>query len=531
MIINHNLPALNALRNLNGNDKLHSTAAEKLSSGLRINRAADDAAGLAISQSMQSQIEGLDQATRNAQDATSLIQTADGALNESQSILIRMRDLAVQAANSTYTDNDRTSMQQEVNQLKDELDRIGNTTAFNNKVLLDGSSAAVSSSNDANTKIFMRGAIQEKGVSSAGTYKIDVSVRAAGTAQVQQSNIMTNKNTGLTATGNTQLKDVANFYDAGGKFLVENPQNISLVEGDGKGTTITLNGDDTLNEVATKFAGAISKGLGQDVIDGVSSNAANMGQYNTTKGSGVRAVSGVFVLSSAKAGEDGKISAVGDAQLVKAFGFNQFGEVNDVVYSVSVTNAATGSGLATGVAVEGNNIIGLVHKNVDVQIGGSTAQKAIYNESEGKFTVGSGDTQSTYVHLVDNTQVFQIGANELQNMTAAIGDMRASSLGVDKILLTDISSAGKAITTLDSANSRISAQRAALGAYQNRLSHTITNLGVTQENLTASQSQIKDVDMAAEMTNYSKLGILTQTANAMLAQSNQTPQQVLQLLR
>jgi flagellin len=176
MIINHNLPALNALRNLNGNAKLNSTAAEKLSSGLRINRAADDAAGLAISQSMQSQIEGLDQATRNAQDATSLIQTADGALNEAQSILTRMRDLAVQSANSTYTDNDRTSMQQEIDQLKDELNRIGNTTSFNNKILLDGSSAAGVSSNDATTKIFMRGAISDKGVSSAGTYKIDVSL-------------------------------------------------------------------------------------------------------------------------------------------------------------------------------------------------------------------------------------------------------------------------------------------------------------------------------------------------------------------
>ncbi|HBE79794.1 MAG TPA: flagellin [Firmicutes bacterium] len=531
MIINHNLPALNALRNLNGNDKLHSSAAEKLSSGLRINRAADDATGLAISQSMQSQIEGLDQATRNAQDATSLIQTADGALNESQSILTRMRDLAVQSANSTYTDNDRTSMQKEVDQLKDELNRIGNTTAFNNKILLDGSSAAVTSSNDANTKIFMRGAIQEKGVSSAGTYKIDVSLRAAGTAQVQQSNIMTNKNTGLTATGNTQLKDVANFYDAGGKFLVENPQNVSLVEGDGKGTTITINGDDTLNEVAVKYATAISKGLGQDTITGVSGNTQNMSIYNTTKGSGVRAVSGVFVLSSAKAGADGTIHAVGDSMLMQAFGFNQFGKVNDAVYAVSVTNAATGSGIATGVAVEGNNIIGLVHKNVDVQIGGSTAQQAQYISGLGRFSVASGTTQSTYVHLVDNTQVFQIGANELQNMSAAIGDMRSSSLGVDKVLVSDIDSAGKAITTIDAANTRISAQRSALGAYQNRLSHTMTNLGVTQENLTASQSQIKDVDMAQEMTEYSKLGILTQTANAMLAQSNQTPQQVLQLLR
>ncbi|HBF37274.1 MAG TPA: hypothetical protein DDW50_08125, partial [Firmicutes bacterium] len=514
MIINHNLPALNALRNLNGNDKLHSNAAEKLSSGLRINRAADDAAGLAISQSMQSQIEGLDQSTRNAQDATSLIQTADGALNESQSILTRMRDLAVQSANSTYTDNDRSTMQQEVDQLKDELNRIGNTTAFNNKTLLDGSSAAVSSSNDASTKVFMRGAIQDKGVSSAGTFKIDVSLRAAGTAEVQQSNIMTNKNTGLTATGETQLKDVSNFYDAGGKFLVENPQNISLVEGDGKATTITINGDDTLNEVAVKYAGAISKGLGQDTIAGVSANAKNMSVYNTTKGSGVRAVSGVFVLSSAKAGQDGMIHAIGDSALMQAFGFNQFGKVNDAVYSVSVTNAATGSGLATGVAVEGNNIIGLVHKNVDVQIGGSTAQKAQYVSAAGKFSVASGDTHSTYVHLVDNTQVFQIGANELQNMTAAIGDMRASSLGVDKVLISDISSAGKAITTIDAANTRVSTQRAALGAYQNRLAHTMTNLGVTQENLTESQDQIKDVDMAQEMTNYNKKQTLTQQPHA-----------------
>ncbi|NLY74098.1 MAG: hypothetical protein GX075_02195 [Firmicutes bacterium] len=146
MRINHNLSALNAHRNLGIVNNLNGKTMEKLSSGLRINRAADDAAGLAISETMRSQIRGLNQAARNSQDAISLLQTAEGALTETHSILHRMRELAVQAANATYTANDRSELQKEIEQLKDEIDRIANTTSFNNKNLLDGTASAISSS-------------------------------------------------------------------------------------------------------------------------------------------------------------------------------------------------------------------------------------------------------------------------------------------------------------------------------------------------------------------------------------------------
>jgi len=272
MRINHNISALNTYRQLSFNNTQTAKNLEKLSSGYRINRAGDDAAGLAISEKMRGQIRGLEMATKNAQDGISLIQTAEGALNETHAILQRIRELAVQAANDTNTDNDRAELQKEVDQLLQEIDRIANTTQFNTKNLLDGS--------------------------------------------------------------------------------------------------------------------------------------------------------------------------------------------------------LSGSGL-----------------------------------------------------------IFHIGANQDQNVTLTISSMRASGLGVSGIDISSQSGANNAITTIDNAIDKVSSERAKLGAMQNRLEHTINNLGAAAENLTAAESRIRDVDMAKEMMEFTKNSILTQAAQAMLAQANQLPQGVLQLLR
>ena len=193
MIINHNLPALNAYFTLQANNNQVSRNLQKLSSGLRINRAADDAAGLAISEKMRSQIRGLDQATRNAQDGISLIQTAEGALNETHSILQRMRELSVQAANDTYTSEDRANIQAEIDQLTSEIDRIAGTTQFNGKNLLDGSTSALVSTDKLTTKVFMRDGLRVldqfgQKAPGGGNYKLDITAEA-GVNQVQKSDI------------------------------------------------------------------------------------------------------------------------------------------------------------------------------------------------------------------------------------------------------------------------------------------------------------------------------------------------------
>ncbi len=536
MIINHNMPAINGHRNLISNGTLMGKVQERLSSGLRINRAADDAAGLAISETMRAQIRGLNQASRNSQDAISLIQTAEGALTETHSILGRMRELAVQAANDTYTANDRLEIQKEIDQLKSEIDRIANTTSFNNKSLLDGTASALVSSDKTSTQAFMRGALNELGVSAAGTYQIHVAVAtgAGGKTHIQTSNVMQDrtKTTGSNvAASNTALNNIAQFYDVNGKFLLDNPTTITIVQGDGQRAQFNINGNDTLAQVAEKFKNAVLTDLGQKNISGAAATA-NSGQiatYNLSASAGTsNNTSGTFVLRSAKAGPDGELNVIADQAILNALGFSTYQQATTTQYTVTITNLSTNETVVQDATVLGNNLLGLVHKNVDVKIDANTATSAVFQS--GKFIASAGASANTFIHLVDNSQVFQIGANELQNMGSAIGDMRTAALNVNNILVTSVESAGKAITKIDQAIARVSSQRATLGAVQNRLEHTINNLGVAAENITAAESRIRDADMAKEMMEFTRLSILSQSTTAMLAQANQQPQQVLQLL-
>jgi len=533
MRINHNMPAINAHRNMGLTATYMGKVQERLSSGLRINRAADDAAGLAISETMRSQIRGLDQASRNSQDAISLIQTAEGALTETHSILHRMRELAVQAANDTYTANDRIEIQKEIDQLKGEVDRIANTTSFNNKNLLDGTASALVSSDRDTTQVFMRGALNENGVSYAGTYRIHVAVSVGGNTDIQTSNVMQDRtNNGYVATGATQLNNIVQFYDVNGKFLLDNPATITIVQGDGQRAQFNINGNDTLDQVATKFREAILQDLGQNVVSGAAdaANSGEIAEYSVAVVSQTSEnTSGTFILRSAKAGPDGEFNVIADQSIINAFGFSSYQEATTTQYTVTVDNVSTGQNVFTNVTVLGNNMLGMVYKNVDVKFDTNFATTAVFQS--GKFYASAGASANTFIHLVDSSQVFQIGANELQNMNAAVGDMRTAALNINNILVTDIESAGKTITKLDQAIARVSAQRSSLGAVQNRLEHTIANLGVASENISASESRIRDADMAKEMVEYTKDAILVQSATAMLAQANQKPRTVLQLLQ
>ncbi|SMG18628.1 flagellin N-terminal helical domain-containing protein [Dethiosulfovibrio salsuginis] len=908
MRVNHNIPALYAYNAVNSTNRGMQKAIAKLSSGLRINSAADDAAGLAISEKMRSQVRGLDQANANAQDGINMIQTAEGALSETHSILQRMRELSVQAANDTLTANDRQVIQLEVDQLTEEVDRISNTTQFNKKKLLNGDAAVLWSTDNLDTKVNVRGGlrtIDQFGQKSAmeGNYKLTIDA-TAGKGQIQKTDIfkvkhavqesMTEHTTGFAnfegefngdlddgdsvtlkvngntytlnftqtvanadtataladkfndtpglrddaiitadsgaatfaivlkeagatfeigwsvedgtgivsnggasnnqgmttvkpsddnimaismnganliegdyrvetrtspaATGNgdvtqvfyekagvdtsslsvfsvanaatasvganmsllfevdsidedaktvtfsytyvqvnkdgtsaegqgtitkivsadnslggdygantisvfdvsdaltaftvgdktvinlrssaaatddvvtinrtdsgtaasspstvmeyafndnalnnnsvdfsffqlntvstsadfgeakkstvtfefgalenaynnltspdgrdyaasfkiekqgigeiadggTKVYDLDKFWDSNGNFMMEDPQTLTIVQGDGKKASITLYKDDTLDSVAEKLNDAIRDTLGQGELDGLS-KSDTFANYITVEEAADNpdspySVAGTMVISSAINGKDGELTFIGDEELINALSLNVIQKSVENSFNVTVTDAHDPAKvIAKDVKVTGNNLVGVVHKNIDVTFDSMADVKVEWNKDTAKWVASAkDDSYETTVHLADNTTVFQIGANEKEDMGINIGNMNARALGVNNIQVTDRENAARSITVLDSAIARVSDQRANLGAYQNRLEHTINNLTTASTNLTASESRIRDVDMAKEMMNFTKLNILMQAGNSMLGQANQLPQNVLQLLR
>jgi len=385
MRINNNLMANNASRMLNINNNSGSKSMEKLSSGYRINKAGDDAAGLAISEKMRAQIRGLNQASKNAQDGISLLQTAEGGLNETHSILQRMRELAVQGANDTLQTADRNAIQTEITELSTEVTRIAEKTTFNGASLLNG-----------------------KFGSKVNTYATAADAIAAGY-------------TGTTTSAGT---------------LAVGADGVEAIVATGAKANETFTIAQTANKVTlTDGAGNVQ------AIDGLANTFT--GTLNFDKlGISIK-LNGADLSGAASWGGDGK--------------------------TITTVNAAA--------------------------------------------------------------QRIQIGANSGEELAITIGNMDATALGVNALSVADNSSAKAAITAVESAIGTVSNERSRLGAWQNRLEHTINNLGTSSENLTAAESRIRDVDMASEMVEYTKNDILQQAAQAMLAKANQAPQNVLQLLR
>ena len=779
MRIYHNIPALFAYNAVNSTNEALQKSINKLSTGLRINSAADDAAGLAISEKMRAQVRGLDQAVSNSQDGISMIQTAEGALNETHSILQRMRELSVQAANDTLTSQDRGYIQLEIDQLKEEVTRIATTTQFNKKKLLDGTASALWSSDNLDTKAFIRGALRtidqfgqkdsadgnfivrisanpgnaqiqksdvfkvkhenvvmnvglntEAGARSvsvdnlpAGDYNIKITTGAAVVSAVSQSynfgtisagtgyfanaaaasilyevltvntaamtvvvraeayvmssggtvktyvdenltlttaartgydglgfemgsgaltindltafkvggkyvmhlgggsaagvdgainvsatinstwaaagnwevasgsraqdrgfavdlNAIKNKDvhfrtfflntqngrvfqsdikigfndqtTGYTAFGSSAnlvsftaayvgqvaeddvaLRDLDKFWDANGRFLLDDSKTITITQGDGKQANVRINSTDTLRDVAKKFNDAIAFDLGQAKYVGPDADklVSFVGESDATA-STPESVQGTFVIRSAIAGRAGTLNFAGDEDVINALSLNVIQKDTESEFRVTVQDAHNGNTIASGVKITGNYLAGVVHQNVDVEFDKMANIKATWSDAARGFLLTKADgVYETIVHLADNTTVFQIGANEKEDMGISIGNMSADSLGVTGLLVTDRVSAARSITIIDNAIDTVSSQRAKLGAYQNRLEHTINNLTVAGTNLQAAESRIRDLDMAKEMMNFTKLSILLQAGNSMLAQANQLPQNVLQLLR
>lgn len=462
MIINNNMNAMNAHRNMSFNTTQTGKSMEKLSSGLRINRAGDDAAGLAISEKMRGQIRGLDQATRNSQDSISLIQTAEGALNETHSILQRMRELAVQSGNDTNTVDDRNEIQKEISQLTSEVDRISATTEFNTKKLLNGESGSKANFGS-NANVLMASASEQ---ATAGTYAV-VTTTAAEQA----------------LTVGTTFADAAITAPLNGAQTVKiNNQNINFnaVAGDAEATATNF-----INALNSANVGLTANG---DAASGIDLNSLKYGsdQSITIEASAITAAMGLTTDATTNTSD---------------IGVDVAGTINGVAASGKGTTL-TGSGASTGVSV------------------------TLTNTSASAAAGARGD-----VVVTQNALTAQIGANADQNISISISSMSSSDLGIAGLDLTSQSGANSAISLVDNAIKSVSGERSKLGSVQNRLEHTINNLSVGAENLQAAESRVRDVDMAKEMMSFTKNNILNQAAQAMMAQANQQPQAVLQLLR
>jgi flagellin len=488
---------MNSLRQLGANNTATGKNLEKLSSGFRINRAGDDAAGLAISEKMRGQINGLEQAEQNANDGISLIQTAEGGLNETQAILQRMREIAVQSSNGTYqNDVDRENLNKEVDALKSEIDRISSSTHFNKINLLDGSIG-----------------------------KAQVSADFAGTATVAD----------VAATKGTYEITAATTSNA---TSLNNTVEVSFIGEDGQAKTSTITFNIGKTDTATTVGNSIETALASDADIAANFNIKNDG-------------AGVITLEAKTAGTDGATvynfsytettatatGVTGAADVVAA----------DAQKTLLTTAVATGDKLTVaGKTYEfydaANSSDTIADGNIGVALGtsmdGSNANLLAALKKEGGIedvTYAAGSDTFTFadVEELGKDLTFQIGANGSadQQVTLNVGDMSSKGLNISNISVATQDGANDAIALIDNAINTVSGTRADLGALQNRLEHTVNNLGVTNENLTAAESRIRDVDMAKEMMEYTKNNILSQAAQAMLAQANQQPQGVLQLLQ
>ena len=436
MVVQHNMQAMNANRMLGVTTSAQAKSTEKLSSGYRINRAADDAAGLSISEKMRKQIRGLSQASDNAQDGISCVQTAEGALTEVHSMLQRMNELAVKAGNGTMSEDDRQNVQDEIDQLTTEIDRVSETNKFNETYLLKGDDTS-----NGNKRTFKAGAV-------LGTVDgLTVKAKAATAAELKDNADVTLGTVGMQSSDKT-------------KFSIANAALAAKVVGvttDGTNTTVTL-------------------------ADGT---------VDTKAKADIETAYGIKTENAAQAGDSATISKT---------------------LTQETTNADI-SGTYTG--------------NLDNMTVGATVTA--------KLAISATGTSS----LSNNTKAlilsFQVGAetSKENKIDVTMESMSAKGIGISGVKVTgkDSTNADSAVNTISDAIKKVSSQRSALGAVQNRLEHTISNLDNVVENTTSAESRIRDTDMAEEMVNYSKNNILAQAGQSMLAQANQSTQGVLSLLQ
>ena len=540
LTLNTNVAAINARRNLLINNNTQSGSLEKLSSGLRINRAADDAAGLSIAENLRAQVIGLGRAVANSEDAISLIQTAEGGLNETHNVLQRIRYLAVQSSNGVLTSSDREAIQEEVSQLIDEVDRISSTTTFNSINLLNGNVGALVETDDPVNSI--QGLVVGD-VGEGGTFSVSVNAISVGKLQIQNSELfVTIKENGdpIDANANTQLQSISRFQD------------FAVFAGGVDSVTLTLSSDesnqisevqifatDTLGELANKLSLAINDpnsvldlGLAAGIADDASLvSIGSVGVANAGGGPGATSI----VLTTPEPGRT--LAFGGDSSILSALGFNEIQTAVYPIFSIAVQDIGEGTIPNRTSRVYGDRASGLI-QGVDLQFRttldisiSATAKDTIgaYQVSQVVNNAQAGP-DGFVVQVTPRPLSFQIGPNHGNYLNTQISDMSAQSLGIDSLNVSDQFLAQESIKTIDSAITQVSRQRASLGAIQNRLESTIANLNVAEENLSASESKLRDLDFSDEIINFTSSQILTSSATNFLAQANMLSQNVLQLL-
>ena len=499
MVVRSNIMAVNSQRQLGMNNSQVSKALEKLSSGYRINRAGDDASGLAISEKMKSQIKGLDTASLNAQDGISVVQTAEGALTEVHNMLNRMTELATRSANGINADLNRESLQQEVDKLKEEIDRISESTNFNGIKLLDGSMATGVGA----TKVQngLKGAAMSATAASGGT---------------QQSQADSSYKSGLTASDSSTVS--IKYMNAQGSI---NTITVSVTDGtklDAEVQAAIKANKDFKDQTLTLGAGTIGfamKDKGEthmkilEITQTV--NDVAVSPTETTIGAVTAGTNEIFAmdLSGLAANQKNYFEVDGQKfQIVKD------GNEADLGYTAIYTQDGT-AGTADAVARIASQ---LREKGIDVKV--DAAKTGL------EFSKGDGSAAAGGLTL-------QIGdtADHYNKINVGVKDMSTKGLGIASLDISTRPGAADAIDTIRNAIDKVSEQRGVLGATQNRLEYTINNLDTASENLQSANSRIRDTDMAKMMMEYTKVNVLTQSAQAMLAQANQQPQSVLQLLQ
>lgn len=636
MRIMNNIASLNAWKNLTLTDRAMNRSLERLSSGLRITRAADDAAGLAISEKMRSQLRGVNQAVRNASDGISLIQTAEGALQEVHSILQRMRELSVQSASDTLTDTDRAELQKEVNNLKIEIDRIGESTEFNTKKLLNGNVSEATTAqgtimksvelNRGNTAsltaddnvlatnwdtaqntsftVSLNGGETTKTLSLAGNLADAAATRDAMQALIDADADLVGK-VAVSLDGDQLVfnrlqtgadKDLeisavqtsvrSSGVQAGFDFSA-NGANFDLSVG-GTTANIALNqnnatAEDVRAEIATRIAASALNGMVEVSLDATDrlvfttteAHAAKTIEIANKAGPGAASLEvDVAVTQNAMTrlglvdgtAADNSVAAAGATGSAPVtaddFVLTLFDDVSNP-FNLSVGNEVQIEGIVNGEKLTGTFTINSDSTMADLlaqvqSVLGTDNIQSVSLSAEGRIAVESRagtafaasdiklsitdknlfnnklsafeETQVAQDDRTDAALNFHIGANSGQGMKVGIADMRKQALGIQSVDVGTHQGASIAITLIDRAMNQVSAERANLGAVQNRLEHTINNLNTQAENLSAAESRIRDADMAFEMSIFTRNQILIQAGTAMMAQANVKTQAVLQLL-
>ena len=484
MVVQHNLTAMNSNRMLGVNTKSQAKSTEKLSSGYKINRAADDAAGLSISEKMRKQIRGLTQASSNAQDGISAVQTAEGALNEVQDMLQRMNELAVKAANGTQSEDDKSYIQNEIDQLTTEIDRVAETTKFNETYLLkgdqDNEKAYTYSYGTATGKTASVTMPTDATTLGGSTLTVEFKTDASGEAQNEVAKLI--RDQGISVTYTSKDSTTAGKYDIS--------------------ASVSLNGTD-------KYS--------------VAKNADGKYDIKDSKGNAVATIA----LTSTKVGDAKDDELTGTDIITASEAKAGYGNGETIKYYDK-----DGNGIP-------ENALGKYFSSTST--GGTVTSTPrsdapqIYDALGNKITAAAADVIGKQDLTGALTLTLHVGADATSNnqISVNLDAMSAKGLGVNglKVDGADDTNARSAIETLKEAIQKVSTQRSALGAVQNRLEHTISNLDNVVENTTSAESQIRDTDMATEMVKYSNNNILSQAGQAMLAQANQSNQGVLSLLQ